>query len=116
MRAEANARSDVHADLIEHMTRKPNRVIPIGDRRPYIKGRARRFDVPAELVEGVGDESVPPRVHIAGRPRLLLSPIQRLDRRPLDGLEDARVDVGFELADQAHEVLAAAHPADAPPG
>src|SRR3989454_411525 len=79
-------------------------------RRPYIKGRAWRLDLPAEAVQGVGHNAMAARVDSARCPRLLLPTVHRLDRRPLDRLENARVDVRLQLADQVHEVRAAADP------
>src|SRR5205809_122461 len=116
VRAETDTGCDVHADLIEHMGRKTNRVIPVGHRRPYIKGRAWRLDLPAEAVQGVGHNAMAARVDSARCPRLLLPTVHRLDRRPLYRLENARVDVRLQLADQVHEVRAAADPADPPAG
>src|SRR5665213_4320627 len=96
------------------MAGKPNRVVSLGDRSPYIEGRAWRFDRPSQRVERVGDQTVSPRIDLIGRVSLFLSPIQRLDRRPLHRLEDPRVDVGLQLADEPDEVGAPAYPADPP--
>src|SRR5260221_3285417 len=53
---------------------------------------------------------------VARRARLVLPTFQSLDRGPLHGLEDPRVDVGLQLADQPDQVGAAADPTDAPAG
>src|SRR6266576_2701258 len=116
VRAEPDTGCDVHADLIEHVRRKTNRVIPVGHRRPHIKGRARRLDLPAEAVQGVRHDAMAARIDSAGCPRLLLPTVHRLNACPLDSLEYARVDVRLQLADQVHEVRAAADPADSPAG
>src|SRR5882762_9556778 len=104
MGAESHPGRDVNAHLVKHVTRKSNRVIPLWHRRPHIEGRSWWLDVPAELVQRSGDQPVTLRIDLASRARFALSPIQRLDRRPLHGLEDAGVDVGLQLPDQADEV------------
>src|SRR5258708_23169734 len=78
VRAETDARSDVDSDLVQHMTRKANRVIPLRNRRPYIECRARSFDVPAEGVQCVRDQPIASRIYIPTCPPLLISPIDPL--------------------------------------
>ena len=79
-------------------------------------GPAARGEVIGEAGQRVRDQAVPPFVDLAGRSRLVFSPIQRFDRGQLHRLEDAGVDVRLELTDQSHEVGTTAHPADAPSG
>src|SRR5260370_22101167 len=55
-------------------------------------------------------------VDLAGGPLFALPAVQGLDRSPLDGLEDAGVDVGLQLPNQGHQVRPSTHPADAPAG
>src|SRR5258708_21126722 len=78
VRAETDARSDVDSDLVQHMTRKANRVIPLRNRRPYIECRARSFDVPAEVVHCFRDQPMASRIYIASSARLLAPPMERL--------------------------------------
>src|SRR3984893_3321494 len=105
---ETNTRCDVDTHLIEHVTCKSDRVIPSRYRRPHIEGSAGRLDVPAQVVERVGDQLVAPGVYLARVSGVLVSPIQGLDRCPLDRLEDAGVDVRLQLADEADDVRPAA--------
>ena len=84
--------------------------------RPHIERRARGLDVPAKLVERLGDQPVPAEVDGVGCMRLLLPTVQRLDRRPLHGLEDAGVDVRLQLPDESNEISAATDPTDPPAG
>src|SRR6202521_6353079 len=114
MRAKSHSRRDVHAHLIQDMARKTYRVIPFGNRRPHVEGGTRRLDVPAEAVQRIGHELVAARIDRAGGSRLLLPTVHRLDRGPLHGLEDARVDVRLELADEVDQVRAATYPTDPP--
>src|SRR5216684_5228033 len=55
-------------------------------------------------------------VDLARGTRLLFPTVQRLDAGPLDGLEDARVDVGLQLSDQRDQVGPAANPTQSPAG
>src|SRR5258708_16148185 len=115
MRAEADSRRDVDTHLVQHVAREADGVIPVRNRRPHIECRARSFYVPAEVVQGVRDQPMAPRVYIAGGARLLVSPIERLDGGPLDGLENPRVDVRLQLADEPPQVPPPPHPPPSPP-
>src|SRR5689334_18182380 len=104
MRTEPNAGRDVDADLVEDVGGKTDRVVALGYRRPDIEGRARRLDLPAQAVQRVGHEPMPARVNRARGARLIFAAAHRLNRGPLDRLEDPGVDVRLQLADQLDQV------------
>src|SRR5229473_5090555 len=114
MGAKPDTGGDVHAHLIEDVAGESDRVISRWNRRPYVKGRAWRLDRPPQALERLRHQPVAPRIDLARGERFRFAAVERLDGGPLHRLEDARVDVGLELADESDQVGAPAHPADAP--
>src|SRR5207248_6513423 len=109
-------RSYVDAGLVQDQRGEADRVVAIGYRGPNIEGRARGLQPPTQRVQGVDHLPVTPGVEPVGRFGLGNAALQRLDRGPLNGLEDPGVDIGLELAGDPYELGVAADPAQPPTG
>ena len=93
---------------------RPHMQIGFRYRRPDKHGRLRLLHRPAGGIQTVAKHVTAALVHVTDLTDAFLRPLERGDRRHLNGCEHAIVEIGLDTCQRRHQGLVAAHETDPP--